>query len=281
MQPPTNTALPFFAYGIFKPGQLGFHRLKDLVEESKRQCTIPGTLLIRDGLPIIDPAGSGEVRGDLLIFRSDSQAKAYERIAEIEPDKHYRWGTAISNGVEANALFGRSPRKGAVACEESEWDGRNDPLFTSALEVVEEALKTNSDFDWNLKPLFRLQMAYLLLWSSIERYVSLRYHLGDKVMEKVNCLAQEKAFCEGLRQVVKSKREVFRADRPDKKITLDPSNLGESFSKNSLDYYYQIRSNITHRGKAVVKDHERVKDSLSELLLVFRDVLTKGFEEST
>jgi hypothetical protein len=133
---------------------------------------------------------------------------------------------------------------------------------------VEETLNSNGQFEWNLKPLFRLQMAYLLLWSAIERYVSLRYHLGDKVTEKVKHLAKEQAFVEGLKQAVKETREVFRSDRPDQKETLDAK-----FPGGSLNYYYQIRSNITHRGKGVVRDHHRVLEALEQLCPVFRGVL--------
>ena len=106
----------------------------------------------------------------------------------MEPDRHYRWHQAPVEGTPANVLVGRSPEKGSVPCEDGEWNGWDDPLFTAALNVVEETLRSQT-FDWNLKPLFRLQMAYLLLWSSIERYVSLRYHLGDRVTEKVGQLA--------------------------------------------------------------------------------------------
>jgi hypothetical protein len=151
--------------------------------------------------------------------------------------------------------------------EEDEWNGWNDPLFTAALDVVEETLKSQ-DFDWNLKPLFRLQMAYLLLWSSIERYVSLRYHLGDKVAKKVGLLATEPAFGEGFRRYVKGRREVYRADRPGEREVLDQQS-----PDNAVRYYYQVRSNITHRGKGVVRDYELLKNSLGELLPIFREVL--------
>lgn len=174
-----------------------------------------------------------------------------------------------------NVLLGRSPTKGSVESEQAEWDGRSDPLFTSALAVIEETLGSSSGFEWDLKPLFRLQMAYLLLWSSIERYVSLRYHLGDKVTEKVNSLAEEAAFAHALQENVKNGRTIFRADRPGEKIVLDPSN-----PRKSLGYYYQIRSNITHRGKGVVRDHEILKDSLSELLSIFKYVLKEAFADS-
>jgi hypothetical protein len=273
MDLPPRTDLPFFAYGVFKPGQLGYHRVSDLVVRAE-PATIPGTLRIRDGLPIADLDGastSQHVAGHLLHFRADSGHEAYSRIAQLEPDKQYRWTEVRAADVSANALVGRSPKKGSVLAEE-EWDGERDPLFTSALEVVEETLHTNREFAWDLKPLFRLQMAYLLLWSAIERYVSLRYHLGERVTEKVNHLASENVFAEALAEAHPPRREVFRSHEPDDKAVLDWEN-----PKKALDYYYQVRSNITHRGKAVPQDHDRLLQSLDELLPVFRKVLNSAF----
>jgi len=267
MEPPADNSLPFFAYGLFKPGQLAFFQLRELVSSVTDPAQIRGDLLLRDGLPIIDPAGRNFVKGVLVTFWPERRAEAYSRIAGMEPDKHYRWHEAPVDGTSANVLVGRYPRKGSMPCEDVEWNGWNDPLFTAALDVVEETLRSQI-FEWDLKPLFRLQMAYLLLWSSIERYVSLRYHLGDRVTEKVSQLAGELAFSPSLLLHVKERREVYRADRPAQKEVLDPRS-----PEKSLKYYYQIRSNITHRGKGVVRDYDRIKDSLAELLPIFRDVL--------
>ena len=41
----------------------------------------------------------------------------------------------------------------------------------------------------------------------------------------------------------------------------------------SVAYYYQVRSNITHRGKGAVRDYDMLRDSLTELLPIFREVL--------
>ena len=267
MDRPTSIDRPFFAYGLFKPGQLAFFQLRDLVSKDPEPASVAGSLLLRDGLPIIDLEGHGSIKGALLTFLSERTEEAYDRISAMEPDKHYRWDEAEIDGKFGNVLVGRSPRKGSVPCEEGEWNGWNDPLFTAALDVVEETLESQH-FDWNLKPLFRLQMAYLLLWSSVERYVSLRYHLGDKVTEKVGHLAHESSFAESLRKHVKSTREVYRADRPGEKEMLNPKSPDKS-----VRYYYQVRSNITHRGKGVVRDYETLEKSLAELLPIFREVL--------
>lgn len=274
MEHPRNIELPFFAYGLFRPGQLAFFQLVDLVSEITDPVQISGSLLLRDGLPIIDPAGHGSVNGALLTFAREQAAAAYDRISAMEPDKQYRWDKAQANGNPSNVLVGRYPKKGSVSCEDDEWNGWNDPLFTAALEVVGETL-ASQEFNWDMKPIFRLQMAYLLLWSSIERYVSLRYHLGRNVMQKVGKLADEPAFAEGLLLHVKKSREVYRADRPSERVTLDPRSPSEA-----VDYYYQVRSNITHRGKGVVRDYELLRESLTELLPIFREVLSVAQRDS-
>ncbi len=274
MDRPADIGLPFFAYGLFKPGQLAFFQLRDFVINVTDPADIPGSLLLRDGLPIIDPDGHGSVRGALLTLLPERASEAYDRISAMEPDKHYLWREGQVNGKPANVLAGRSPSKGSVACEEAEWNGWDDPLFTAALDVVEETLESQT-FEWSLEPLFRLQMAYLLLWSSIERYVSLRYHLGDKVTAKVVQLAREPAFGNGLRRRVTERREVYRADQPSLREVLDPKSPGKA-----VRYYYQVRSNITHRGKGVVRDFELLQNCLKELLPVFREVLKAAEDQA-
>jgi len=262
-------AQPFFAYGIFRPRQLAFFQLRDSVSHVTEPVEVPGSLLLRDGLPIVDPNGPGYVTGALLTFLPDRVEDAYSRVSAMEPDEQYLWQEVLVNGTHANMLVGRSPRKGSVPCEDAEWDGWSDPLFTAALDVVTETLGASQEFEWDLKPIFRLQMAYLLLWSSMERYVSLRYYLGNEGVSKtVRRLADEPAFAASLRQCVSNRREVYRADRPSDKEVLDSTS-----PHKSIAYYYQVRSNITHRGKGAVRDYETLRKSLTELLAIFRDVL--------
>lgn len=274
MELPQRLDLPFFAYGAFQPGQLAFHRLKPFVRKTEK-ANVVGELRIRDGLPILDPDGTQAVSGFLLFFRSSTVEDAYRSIVDLEPDSQYRWDERVAGGGRANVLVGRSPKRGSVPAEGQSWDGRQDPLFTAALEVVRDTLEANRKFDWDLKPMFRLQMAYLLLWSAIERYVSLRYHLGQNVTDKVMKLSKEQAFAEALRTVAPKSREIYRADRPQERLSLDPKDPEES-----LSYYYQIRSNIVHRGKAVPQDHDRVRQSLEELVVIFDHVLNRAFDQA-
>ncbi len=273
---PKDLSLPFFAYGVFKPGELAFLQIKEFVSLCF-EGTVDGQLKIRDGLPIAAIELPGRLDGVLIQFRTECQLAAYQRISDLEPEKQYRWGTADAGGQIVNLLVGISPDKGSHALEEA-WDGRKDPLFTDALEVVEETLKQNrgEKSPTDLKPLFRLEMAYLLLWSSIERYASLRYHLRDKATEKVLRIASEPAFVAALRKFAPSdKRSVQRADDPKKKSILDPEKPLEA-----MKYYYQVRSNLVHRGKGALGDHDRLAKSLGELLSIFRYTLKAAFDDS-
>ena len=274
MDIPKNPSLPFFAYGVFKPNELAFLQIKDFVEQCSK-AVIPGTLRIRDGLPIISlEERHGQVQGSLIQFSAEAGQDAYRRIADLEPDNQYQWATVAVGDCEANCLAGRSPLKGSTWTTD-EWSGRKDPLFNEALDVVAETLKNNSQFDYDLKPLFRLEMAYLLLWTCIERYASLRYHLGDKATKKVMNLAEEPAFRTALLKHVCEKRAVQRADNPTEKCVLDADKPSKSMA-----YYYQLRNNLVHRGMGVSDDHERVEKSLRELLAIFKETLDAAFKVS-
>jgi hypothetical protein len=240
--------------------------------------TVEGELLERDGLPLL-AEGTNEVRGWLIRFKPECAELAYKTINSIEPDRLYLWATAEVQrqgvSVQANVLMGRCPRKGSIHPEYEVWQGEKEPLFTAALDVIEKSLKQYSQFEWDLEPFFQLQMAYMLLWTSIERFVSFKYHLGKNATEKVLMLANDPVFATALRAKVTEEREVYRADDPSQKAVLNPQN-----PKKALEYYYQIRSNITHRGKTAIRDHEMLLASLGELLGIFKEVLKSEFSES-
>lgn len=286
MDLPENTDLPLFAYGIFKPGQLGYHRIKTAVE-NVLQTRIEGRLFERDGVPILTEDVNGQVTGYLLTFEEEEIESAYEAIVKLEPEKQYRWVTrsvSLDGGTEtANVLLGRNPTRGTTELSSGEWRGEDDPLFTDALEVIEEVISSDFDFNWeNKEPFFRLHMAYLLLWSSIERYISLRYGLrgihGEKsIHQKLMEMADEPGFREGLDSIDftnRPKTRITRADRPQEDAKLDPDN-----PRGSISYYYQIRSNLSHRGKSAPVDFDVLQYSLNEVYEIYKHhVLPRAFE---
>jgi hypothetical protein len=62
MNPPTDLTLPFFAYGLFRPGQIAYFQIREYVQEAIAGVEVKGQLRIRDGLPMIDADGTGDRR---------------------------------------------------------------------------------------------------------------------------------------------------------------------------------------------------------------------------
>jgi hypothetical protein len=246
--------------------------------------TVTGELLVRDGLPLLNLASRGHVDGAVLHFRPEASGRAYYRIVEAEPDKQYGWDTVTARtvadqAITANILVGRDVLSGTVPFENQRWRGRDDPFFQDALKVVAETLPPDdgSPAPSDLRILFRVQMGYLLLWSVLERYAALRYHLAGESAEKVDYIAREPAFIEGLRQYVREPRVMYRAEDPDadKRCRLTPDN-----PKKALRYYYQVRCNATHRGKGAAQDFRHLVLSSRELLAIATEVVNHAFEEA-
>ena len=269
-----NTNLPFFAYGLFKPGELCFFRIRDFVK-SYDKAEVNGRLKERDGIPLLDE-GNSEIEGYLIYFKNGKEMKAYRRIIKIEPGKVYRWVVIdFENGESANVLFGRRSDTGSSELEDlTSWSGKNDPFFKEALDEVEEIYdkdKSKEHAD-DYRDLFRLQMAYMLLWSSIERYAGFRYHFKKDATKKVKQIAEETCFAKILKKNVKRKDDIFGA------ADLEAYRLDPKYPEKSIDYYYQVRSNVVHRGKTVVKDFHILRSALGELLPIFRELLEEAWK---
>jgi len=138
---PEQLDLPYFAYGLFKPGELAFGQIKSLVEEDPVEAQVPGALYVRDGLPLLEPKRGNSVHGSLLRFLEGSAEDAYATISAFEPRKHYRWKrVTLDTGEMANTLVGLSPDRGSIHNEEGMWTGRQDPVFVMGLSVVREVV---------------------------------------------------------------------------------------------------------------------------------------------
>ena len=151
------------------------------------------------------------------------------------------------------------------------YHGEQDPFFKEAIKLAEKEL-TN---EWNgmkdIEGFLKLQMSYMLLWASIERYCSLKY---DNYGSKINKLSKDKLFTENLKKYVNGEeRKVFSADDL-KEYTLNPEKPYES-----VRYYYTIRCNVVHRGKIIYNDEKMLRQSLKELLEIFKDVLKNSFDK--
>ncbi len=259
--------LPFFSYGCFRPGEISFLGIKEFVSEVK-PFSIPGDLVVRDGLTLYKESNDMIVDGYLISFDKSKQKEAYSFIDSLEPKKLFRWEKKCVNGLHFNILYGVKPNKGSDDIREANWKSMwEDPFFNAGIEVLREF--NVEPFEWSLKPLFKLQMKYMLLWTILERFTFLRYSIGGGPSERNKKLSNNEYFKEGLGLFLKEERNIFNASDPDEKIILNKLD-----PKSSINYYYQVRCNITHRGKAVTRDHDIVEKSFSELFKITEYILT-------
>lgn len=132
--------------------------------------------------------------------------------------------------------------------------------------------------EWEAKRLFDLQMAYQLLWTAIERYLLLRYaEEGTVDARDRNAMAGETVFEESVDEYVG--RDI------DKILNLrfpgnDLVELDGSDPEAVLDFYWQLRNNVTHRGKEVRREYDLLRTSLEELLAIFLEVQDAAFESA-
>lgn len=260
--------LPFFSYGFFRPGEISFLGIKDFVNSSIAM-SIKGDLVLRDGVTLFKDSETQKVDGFLISFLPEFANRAYSFINSLEPTKLFKWRTGDYDGIHYNILYGVRPNFGTDDIRETDWKSVwQDPFFTSALEVLSEM--PVEKFDKSLKPLFKLQMKYMLIWTILERFSFLRYSFGGGPALRNNLLAENVYFEEALLKFVNEERTAYSSEDPHRKTMLYNRD-----SKKSMNYYYQVRCNITHRGKAVFRDHETVEKSYNELFEITRYILEK------
>lgn len=270
---PSDINLPFFAYGIFKPGQLAYSRIKSYVKKYEK-TEINFNMLIRDGVPILaDKSHHHGTKGVLIYFNENDKEEAYETISGTEPKNLYKWEEEYIGSERINVLVGVCPRFGSSCLDYgSEYDGRKDPYFKEAIKLIEENLKNHKSRGMDIKPFFNLQMNYMLLWAAIERYTKIKY--GKKLGENNKKLSEEKIFQESLKEHVDNNiREHVYSAEDLRKYYLNPEN-----PFYSIKYYYTLRCNVVHRGKAVIHDEQKIERALTELLAIFKDVLDDTFK---
>lgn len=277
---PVDSSLPVFVYGTLMEGQPGFHQLEKFAPRVT-SAQVSGMLYLRDGLPLLDLGNGGPVTGQLLEFPEEFQVEALDIICQFEPREHYEWRHVETlNGVRANALQGRYLNGGGTESAPSScWSLYMDPVFSDALKVVRSTANLHAgeafpnspeNVDWNRA--FHIQMAYLLLWSVLERFSALAIGPAVNPNKRISELGRLEPVLDAVKALGSPIRKVFDSRKPNAKpYVLDVREKPEK----AMSYYYAIRSNLSHRGKGAWRDAETVRESLIELLAVMTAVLKK------
>ena len=124
LTPPENTDLRFFAYGVFKPNQVAYSRIKRYVDIENIKETSTEYDLTENKMQ------SRKTRGYLIKFKPRSSELAYRIISNTKSSILYEWKVLEIDGEPANVLVGAEPEKTNIFMrDDKNYDGLNDPIF--------------------------------------------------------------------------------------------------------------------------------------------------------
>ena len=284
MKRPTeeNINLPYFAYDAFKPGELAFPVISYFVDrivpvELDNSCY---ELKHRNGMPmIVKEKSTSPINGYLLYFndkvykQGGIEKDAYDFVRLTKSGSLFKWVVEDIGGEPFNMALGKKKEFGVpYEIYKGNYSGRNDPTFLRTLDYIDENIeymKDNNQITPTFKCSCKLQMYYMLLWSSIDKYLSLGYG-GWNQSGPVKEWSRWEEFELGFKEV-KRYHEVYSTREKDK-CKLIPDK-----PKTSIRYYYQLRCNIVHSGKKGNTDVGFLLLSIEELSKVFRKALNLSF----
>ena len=265
---------PFFAYGIFKKGQLAYSRISDFVENVEPD-DVHREMHIRDGVPVIKNEYSSRIsRGEKIHFFDDGKYEAYEIISNTQLGNVYEWDTIDIGRETFNVLVTKKFKGTFLNVDKNNnyqdyYDGKEDIFFFKASCFIKKELESMT-YDDNT--IFKIQMYYMLLWSAIERYCVLKYDVCDNQSGYLWDLSQDEIFQDALDFV----------NPKDRKAITSAKNATNSYFNKAkpnfiVNFYYTIRCNVAHRGKEEDNNFDALIDSLWDTLRIFEYIIEKTF----
>ena len=288
---PPRVELPVFDYGLLKPDQLAYPTLLDgLVQRTRPAALATGGLRYRDGLPLLDPDGDCGVEGVLLAFAPGRERAAYDAICEFAPRQHYRWLTTsvkVDDGerLTVNTLLGRHPGRGSAEECFSSWSAVDDPVLRFGLHSVRvlclepagpafPALSGDNPTLWDR--FFRLQAAYLLLWSVLDRFSALALGPADPALSRAYRLGDDPRF----REAVVAAGVAPMGKTPDSRDPQKSRRIREDGS-GAMYSWEAVRANLSHPGQTAFQDGVALRRALVELHDTFQLLLLTRLPELT
>lgn len=278
--------LPLFVYGSLKPGELAHEQIATMVRESALARLDGYGLWVRDGLPFAATHTGESVPGYLLFPRQEATDEFYRVVRAYEGSELYSEQTVVvdtpSGGVEARAFIGRRASRGhPEAMVHGAWSVRTDPLFVFGLDAVHRSAVNLLPKVRELRPglvetaefwdaFVPLQGLYLVLSSVVERYATLRFGQSLPPTEKFAVLDRDPRA-----------RAAVEEARPPEFSVVDSrsANSPRSTSRAPFTAWYQVRNNLTHRGKGGYHDIDLVRDAVIGLHDTMRHLIGAALTE--
>jgi len=284
-----------FVYGSLKPGELGFEQIEAMVSNYSSAELYDYALYVRDGLPIIGKPASGEtVNGILLTINVGMEEDFWRVVTEYEGATNYRFENSlpvVAEGKEllSGAFVGRKMGRGNPQKLYSPWTSKLDPIFSQSFPLLHRIIGgntlifTDAEHDpigyWS--QLNGLLSQYLLLVSILEHLTVVKFG-GSKKQEpmvRIRKLQQSQGFSRAFSSLSdeKSNPPIKVSDSRAVEDSLSSSN-----PEQALFAWYQVRSNLQHRGKASLFDANLVYKScigLGNFLLEYLKIHVQGIDD--
>jgi len=283
---PYDTSKPYFAYDAFKPKQVAFPVIKHFADYVEPFEFEGYELKHRNGMPMAAEDYSNVSLKGYLIYFNDNMVPvynkrlkrnedhgAYDFICKTKPASLFKWREEHVEDKEFNIILAKDRDFGvSYSRNDGIYDGKNDSDFFTVIDFIKDNLRRMEINYSDKRSLYELQMNYMLLWSSIDKYLAL---CNGGWFQHKNVVEWSKSD---------EFRESFKNNKPGRFHKVHSSNgatihyLNDDNPKTSAEYYYQLRCNIVHSGKKHHADIAFLESSIWELLMIFENVLDICFD---
>jgi len=264
---------PLFVYGSLKPGEIGYEQIAEMVSDFKDAEISGYSLYIRDGLPIIKDSDnlSSTVKGVLLTPNKQNIESFWKTINDYEGTSNYRRfdGAEVMIGserVSASVFVGRKMEKSNPEPLKIPWTSKLDPIFAHSFPLTHQKICSTqlgfSDAEHNSlnywKQINELLGQYLLLVSILEHLTVLKYGgaKGQDPMIRIQKL-QDSVSNSGIIQTLIDDGYIPAFGVRDSRDV--EQGLSSTNPDKTLLAWYQVRSNLQHRGKSSTRDADFVQ----------------------
>lgn len=281
--------LPIFSYGFLKAIQIAL----ELYLESDKVASVQDYgLYIKDGLPVALKENGSDIHGRILKFIPEKSELAYRNIAILTIGGIYAWqevkdihGNKMNMLVLSKDVIENDQNLiSLIKVESGMWNIKDDTAFLDIMYFLESKYfnqilnphRSNKMFRSLKDESIALQMAYMQLWSVIERYCSMHYWVDKRrVTAKIRMFAETDEY---FISAVEKYSDDFLSQR-NQKVYHSYNGGYVDFSKgNIIDYYYAIRCNVVHRGKeTTLRDVNILKYAFLELFSIMYAVINHNF----
>jgi len=292
-----NIKRPYFVYGTLKPTEIAHFQIEKFIKRCLPATLDNYALFVRDGAPVIFECNNWKVDG-YLVWPYETKYSEFElQVNSYEGERLYSLQEIIvtcqSNKIECLTHIGKNQGKSHAEPLRELWSSKDDPIFSEAFPHLFAEIKkliSSESYDgpeisnWNYYN--DITSKYLLLVTIIERLAFLycgesfttpeekngKVYYNDRIMKRITTLGRSEQFLHTYANL--SGRGVLHHIN-----VYDSRDANKSLStkkpKEAMDAWYQVRSNLQHRGKSAYKDVKIVQDSLVSLANIMSDLLPR------